>query len=124
MAGSPQVPKSVRAAQALFYLNTATWVILGVWSLLRIANGSPVGPITAAIIAILMFGNAAAMLLCSFGLGKQQARYFTLALVVLIVNIVLTVTDEFGLWDFITLVLDIVLLVLLVVTRKRYFHPV
>ena len=36
------------------------------------------------------------------------------------VNLVLTVTDEFGLLDFITLVIDAVLFGILIVTRARY----
>lgn len=102
----------------LFYISAATWGVLGEISLVRLTNGSPVSLCTAGIIAILMFGDAAAMLISGLGLGKLQKRFFYLALAVLIVTIILTVTDEFGIWDLITLLLDGILLGLLMVTPR------
>lgn len=89
-------------------------------SLLRLNKANPGFVITAAIIAIMMFGNAGAMLVSGIGLGKQRRFWFYLALTVLAVNIVLTFTDEFGLPDLITLLIDLVLLGILIVTRKQY----
>ncbi len=39
---------------------------------------------------------------------------------VLLVNIILTITDEFGILDFATLVFDVLLLGFLVITRSHY----
>ncbi|MCX6029164.1 MAG: hypothetical protein NT169_07650 [Chloroflexi bacterium] len=120
MESPSQTPYIVRAAQAVFFLNAAIWLQFGVLSLIRMAGGSPDRAITAGIVAILMFGNVAAMLLCGVGLGKQQKRFYYLAVAVLVVNILLTVTDQFGVLDFITLVIDVGLLALLIATRSRY----
>jgi hypothetical protein len=122
MAKIVQILKSIRTVQVLFYINAATWVILGIVSLIRLSKGSSVGLFTAIIIAVLMFGNAAAMLISGLGLGKPLKRCFYFALAVLIVNIVLSVTDEVGVWDLITLLLDLILFGLLVGIRKRYFQ--
>lgn len=123
MGSSSQTPISVRVVQALFFLNAAIWLLFGVSSLVRLSNGNPDRAITGWIVAILMFGNAGAMLWSGVGIGKQQKRFYYLAVVVLTVNIILTVTDEFGIPDFITLMIDIVLFGLLIATRKRYSHP-
>ena len=123
MESSSKAPNSVMVAQALFFLNAAIWSLFGVASLVRIANRNPDHAITVWIIAMLMFGNAGAMLWAGVGIGKQQKRFFYLAVAVLAINIILTVTDQFGLLDLITLIFDLVLLGLLIATRKRYSHP-
>lgn len=110
----------VRVAQALFFLNAAIWLLLGVSSLIRMTGDNPDRAVTAWIVASLMFGNVGAMLWSGVGIGKRQKRFYYLAVVVLIVNIVLTVTDEFGVLDFVTLVIDLLLLGLLIANRKRY----
>lgn len=109
-----KAPTSVIVAQAMFFLNAAIWILFGVLTLRRM-HGS-----TAWIVAILMAGNAGAMLLAGWGIGKRQKRFYYLGIAVLAVNIVLTVTDEFGLFDLITLCIDVILLVLLIATRSRY----
>jgi hypothetical protein len=108
-------PAPVRAAQALFLLMAAVWFVFGVWTLVR--GG---GVTMAWILSVLMFGNAAALLGVGWGLGKQQRRFFYLGLALLAVNIVLTVTDEFGPLDLATLLIDVALLCLLIATRARY----
>ena len=123
MERSSKALDSVRVAQALFFLNAVIWLVLGVVSLVRMTNGNPDHTITAWIVAILMFGNAGAMLWSGVGIGKQQKRFYYLAVAVLIVNIILTVTDQFGILDLITLVIDLALFGLLIATRKRYSNP-
>jgi hypothetical protein len=113
----------VRAAQALFYLNAAIWLLFGIWSLARLAGGESGMVITLLVVALLMFGNVAAMLCCGWGLSRPQRRWYYLALAVVVVNVVLTVTDQFGLFDLITLLVDLVLLGLLLAVRKRYTNP-
>ena len=66
-----------------------------------------------------MFGNAAAMLWSGWAIGRQKMLFVYLAMIVLIVNLSLTVTDQFGLWDMITMLIDLVLLVLLVLASNR-----
>jgi hypothetical protein len=117
LASPSTAPGSIRAAQALFFANALIWLILGIASLVRLASGQGLTPV---IIAVLMFGNAGAMLVSGLGIGTRQRRYFYLALAVLAVNILLTFTDQFGLLDFVTLVIDLALLALLVTSRAHY----
>ncbi|MGD8623067.1 MAG: hypothetical protein PVJ34_00895 [Anaerolineae bacterium] len=110
----------VRAAQALLYLNAAIWFILSIWSLFRLAGDGPGMMVTLLVVALLMFGNAAAMLCSGWGLARFQRRWYYLALAVVAINVVLTVTDQFGFFDLVTLLIDLLLLGLLLAIRKRY----
>ena len=119
----PTLPLSIRAAQALFIINTLTWLGIGIATFLRASdNRSDDSSIMMIVIAILMFGNAAAMLWNAWGLGKRRRLFYYCALVILAVNILLTVTDQFGLLDLITLLVDAALFILLIVDRKRYMQ--
>ena len=111
---------TVRVAQILFFLDAAIWIALGITSLLNVARGST-SIMTAIVIGVLMFGNAGAMVVSGFGLGKWRGFYY-LALAVLLVNIVLTFTDQVGLLDILTFLLDLALLMLLITTSKQYLH--
>lgn len=113
-------PYLLRLAQGLFLCNAIIWVGIGVVSLSRVGSGSIVQPGMAWVISILMFGNAAAMLWSGWAIGRKKMLFIYLAMIVLIVNLSLTATDQFGFWDLITLLIDLVLLVLLVVIRNRY----
>ena len=120
MRTSSKVPNSVIATQSLFFINAAIWLLFGVVSLTRMATGSSDQTITTLVVAILMFGNVGAMLLAGIGLGRRQRLFYYFGIALLAVNIILTVTDGFGIFDFVTLVIDVVLLGLLIATRSRY----
>jgi hypothetical protein len=114
---------SRKIAQVLFILNAGIWGILGFVSLLRIPQSFPNMGLTGWIIAILMFGNAAAMLWSGIILGKHKKWLDVLALIILLVNIVLTFTDEFGALDLITLVIDLELLIFMLISWKSNSPP-
>lgn len=113
----------VKAAQALLLLNTVIWLGIGLSSLLRTSYANPDRTIIIVIITILTFGNAAAMFVCGVGLGKQRRLFYFLALAVLTINIILTFTDQFGILDFITLVIDVIILGILILKRKQFSSP-
>ncbi len=79
-------------------------------------------PFATVIIATLMLGNTAAMWVSGYGLGKNRKIYYYFGTIVLIVNLVLTLTDQVGLFDWITLVIDLVLVGLLLATRTSFLH--
>ncbi len=112
--------KILKTTKALFYLNTAIWFLFGVTILGGIFGTLAVQGYVRVIIALLMFGNAAAMFLAGWGLGRDSRWFYILALMVIIVNIALTFTDQVGLLDWITLGIDLILLVLLVSFRKAF----
>ena len=109
----------LRSAQVLLYINAAVWLILGILTLLRVSQNNPESTFSLWIISILMAGNAGMMLLCGWGLGTGHRLFYYLALAVMAVNILLTFTDQFGLLDFLTLVIDLAILALLISSRQR-----
>ena len=77
-------------------------MVFGVAGLVRVTDGYR----GQAVIAAMMFGNALLMLVSGLWIGKSRKVSFFFALAVLAINIILTFTDEFGLYDFGTLVID------------------
>jgi len=113
-------PRTVFAAQGLFILNSAIWLIFGIAGIMRLDNGTPIPAVTLGIITILMFGNAGAMLLAGFWLEKRSRWAFGFALAVLAVNLLLTITDQVGFFDILTALVDFGLLGLIILDRKNY----
>ena len=112
----------IRITRWLFILNALIWLVFGITSILRMSRANPEHTFTMWVVAILMFSNAAAMLVSGIGITTQRRIFYLFALAVLGVNIVLTFTDQFGLFDFITLVIDIIILALLVASRRSFFR--
>jgi MFS family permease len=108
----------MHAAQALFFLNAAIWVAFGFASISRILSRSLDQALTAWVIAIFMFGNAAAILLSGIVITRHGRLGYSFALAVLAVNILLTFTDQVGALDLVTVCIDLVLVALLIVGRK------
>jgi hypothetical protein len=118
-----KAPIIVKIAQALFFLNTLIWFIIGVISLDRVMDGYPGQAVMETIIAAMMFGNALLMLVSGLWIGKPGKASFFFALAVLAINIILTFTDQFGWTDFGTLLIDLTILGLLLVTKRYFIHP-
>jgi|PlaIllAssembly_1097288.scaffolds.fasta_scaffold599304_2 hypothetical protein len=101
-----------------FFFNAVIWTILGVYSILRTA-GKPDQSIMMLVIAILMFGNVGAFIFCGLTIGKKSRIFYLVCILVLAVNITLSITDEVGLLDLITLLVDLVILGFLLAGRKQ-----
>jgi hypothetical protein len=103
----------------LFYLIAAIWLAFGFVSLLRAQQHGNLPLMIAVLLGILMFGNAAALFWMGWGIGKEPQGYYYPALVLIVVNIILTFTDEFGFFDGLTLLIDLVILALLLAGRPN-----
>ena len=119
MQPSQNTSSLLRATQALFYLNTVIWLTLAVAFLIRMTSRHPDQMLSNLIVTSLMVANALAMLVCGLGLSRGSIWFYLLALAILAVNILLSVADQFGLLDFITLVIDLGLLGILIIDRRR-----
>jgi hypothetical protein len=116
-------PNVVTVSQLLLILNAAVWLVLGAWYLIPLF-GEVGGPaISAWILTGLMLANALAMLLLAWGIVKRRRLVYYLALALILVNILLSVTDEFGPLDLVSLMLGLAILVLLVAGRRQYLPP-
>jgi len=101
-------------AQALFYLNALIWLGLAAAGYVRIQQSGALSGLAPLVIAVMMGGNAVAMLLAGLGLSRPHKVFIYFAILLLLVNILLTFTDQFGLLDIITLLIDLLLLALVV----------
>lgn len=102
----------LKAAQFLFYLNAIIWLGFSVYLVLEMAyfdNG-----VSTLIIGLFMLGNAGAMLLSGIMLGKRNKWFYYFAILVLAINIILAFTDQLGLADLVTFMIDGILLGILI----------
>jgi hypothetical protein len=108
-----------KTTQRLFFLNALIWLAFGIATLVGVGARNPGQPWMLAVIGALMFGNAAAMALAGWGIGRGGWLWMLVALAVLGVNILLTFTDQVGLLDWLTLAIDLAILGVLVVKRRE-----
>jgi hypothetical protein len=121
---APQdIPTIVAATRWLFVLLGMVWLVLGVWSINRIGEvGSSVPDAVLWIIAVLMLINAALFTWIGWGIGRGSKLYFYFGILLLAGNIFLTFTDEFGVLDLLTLIINILLLVLMIAGHSRFLN--
>jgi MFS family permease len=112
----------LEAGRVLFFVNTAIWLYLAAGMLVRMVGDSSGRMMLGVIISIMMFGNAVGMFVCGIVATRREKLFYYFTLFFLAVNIVLTFTDQFGFWDLITLIIDVVIVVLLIVGRKKLKH--
>ena len=112
----------LRVVQGLFLLNAVIWIVFSIIRLIEIASDpAPVGAFFQAV-ALMMFGNAAAMLLAAWLVGKQDVWGYLFALAILVVNIFFTFSDQVGFFDWATFGVDLVIVGILAV-KRRVFLP-
>ncbi len=69
-----------------------------------------------------MLLNSAGMLFCGIAIGWHKKWLYLAAVFYLMVNIVPTITDDYGIYDLIILVIDLVLMGFLIGIREEYSH--
>ena len=109
---------SITLVRFLFFITAIVLAALSAGSFMRI-NGNPDMKIAYSIYAILMFGDAIATLVCGLYLGRQMKVIYWFAVFVILLNIILTIFDQFGLIDLLFLLLNVVTLVALIAARKE-----
>ncbi len=114
-------PSPFQLSRYLFFLTAAILVVFGVGSFMRI-NENPNQVVLYSIYALLMFGDAAFMLICAFLLQRKKKQIYWFAVIVLAINLVLTIFDPFGFIDLLFLLLNLITLVVLFIARKE-FNP-
>ena len=100
-----KVVTPLKIAQALFALNALIWLAFGVFRYFVWQKTHPGNETLEVIIPLMMIVNAAGMAFCSFAIGKLKIWLYFAAVGYLLVNIVLTITDQFGVYDLITLII-------------------
>ena len=106
-------------ARYFFLFTFAVLVVLGIGSLLRIGT-NPDRTALYIFYAVIMFGDAAAMLFCGLQLNKRTKLIFSLSVFVLMLNILPAIFDQFGLADLLFLLLNLITLAFLLIARKEF----
>ena len=112
--------RMTRSIQGLLLLDMIVWIVLGGMMLDKQALTAVDSAIFQRYIGLMMIGNALIFGVLAFSYRKPHFRNITV--VWLMVNIVLTFPDQFGLYDVLTLMLDVLIVVLILVQKKRYPH--
>ena len=111
-----QVSSILKTTQIMFFLNALVWLVFGVLSFSLALNGVSDWRF---VLSLLMFINASVFLGFGFAIRTGHPRAFFLAIIYVAVNVVLSITDQFGWLDFLIMLLNLVLLSLLIITRQR-----
>ncbi len=114
--GKNQISTMLKLTQVLFFANAIVWFLFGVMGLIRVIEA---GSMLRWILVIMMMANAVVMLWFGVAIVDGQAQVFSLAILYTALNAVLSITDQFGWVDFLVLLLNLCLLGLLFVTRRR-----
>jgi hypothetical protein len=105
--------------QYLFFFTAIVLMALGVGSIFR-AGPSPDMKLICMVYAILMFGDALAMLACGLLIRARRTFIFWSAVTLLSLNIILSIFDQFGLVDLLFVLLNAFILGLLIIIRREF----
>jgi len=105
--------------QYLFFFTAIVLMALGVGSIFR-AGPSPDMKLIYMVYAILMFGDALAMLACGLLIRARKTAVFWSAVTLLSLNIILSIFDQFGLVDLFFVLLNSFTLGLLIILRRDF----
>jgi hypothetical protein len=114
------MPISVKVIRGLFLLDAVLWVALGVVSLVRLSDSTNVPLIVAIGIAVLMFIYAGILMLLRWGLIYKPRLSFYSSVILFAITAVLSITDQVGFWDLVSVALNIFMLVLLLIYRQSF----
>ncbi|MGD8404201.1 MAG: hypothetical protein PVJ21_11110 [Anaerolineales bacterium] len=114
--GKNQISNMLNLTRILFFVNAAVWLVFGALSVFRyFEDRSP----TRLVYAVLMIVNALVMAWFGIMLVTRRNWIFFLAILYVALNVVLSITDQFGWIDALILLLNLVILGLLFVVRQR-----
>jgi lysylphosphatidylglycerol synthetase-like protein (DUF2156 family) len=112
----------IKTAQILLGVDAIVWTGLGLFSFVVQAGKYPDQSALYHLVALIMFANAAAMLLSARLLGKRKKVFYVFTLAVLLVNILFTFTDQVGMLDLMTFFLDLAIFIILILKRDDFFR--
>ena len=114
--GKDRVPTLLKLTRILFFLDATFWLVFGALGLTRAMTETSD---MRLIYSVLMLINAAIMLWLGVTIVRAQNNIFFLAILYMALNLVLTITDQFGWMDVLILLLNLIVLGLLFVTRQQ-----
>jgi hypothetical protein len=109
----------IRFRRILFSIIASFWLVTGTLAMLGIANLGFGSADAARVVGILMLGNCAALALAGWLSLRGHRLVDFAALAVVALNAILSVTDEIGILDVVSLLVNGALLVLLIVNLRN-----
>ncbi|MEJ2748962.1 MAG: hypothetical protein P8183_13810 [Anaerolineae bacterium] len=116
-------PKSVSATTAFIILNAVFWLAYTVITAFGNTYLTTVPIMVKSIIVILAFGSSVILIGIAIFIKRRNRFAFYFGLLMLAIIAVLSITDEFGLLDFFSLLISLIPLVLLLKDRNWYLKP-
>ncbi|MFA6391657.1 MAG: hypothetical protein WCW66_02775 [Patescibacteria group bacterium] len=113
------IPITMKVLQILLGVNAVIWLVFGIIASFG-GTTKPDYTNLMEFISLFMFVDAGLLIFIMIGTIKKQSWTYTGGLIILVVNIVLSITDEFGPADFIALFAGLAALILLL-TNKPVF---
>ena len=115
-------PKTILITQYLILLNVAIWAGYAIFTLLT-RNDSHTGISTATwIMSALALASALALVVVVLLLRQQRRSGYYLGLILLTLIAILSITDQLGLLDILSLLISLAPLILLIRDRKWYLQ--
>ena len=106
----------LKTIRFLFFMNAAVWLVFGALNAFRFADESS---LMRLIYAVLMVTNAVVMVWFGVMIPSKRNWVFFLGILYMAINVVLSITDQFGWIDALILLLNLIILGLLFVARGR-----
>ena len=108
--------RNYRATIMLLLVNMMFWIRLLAHYIIRFAGG---GETVYIVIAVLLFLDTAVYGIFAFGLLRDIKLTRILIVPFLVANVILSVTDDVGLWDIAALTLNLVTILAFFLERKN-----
>lgn len=115
-------PKTVTATLILILLNAAFWLGYAIITILTNHDAATVSYVARWIFAFLALATSAILVTLFFLLRKRVCFAYFIALIVLALLAVLSVTDQVGWWDVFSLLISLIPFVLMLKDRKWYLR--
>ncbi|MEA3440642.1 MAG: hypothetical protein U9R58_10200 [Chloroflexota bacterium] len=113
------IPPLIMVIRWMFCIQALVWIIFGAFNLVKGVDSTSEMANMSWIMSVIMFGFACLLIWVGWSIGRMDQRFFFIGLIVLGLTIILTVTDEFGVFDLIILVLNVVTFALLIMARSK-----
>ena len=115
-------PKTVAATLILILLNAAFWFVYAIITILTSDKADSISYVSRWIFSFLALGTAAVLVVLFFLLRKRIRFAYFIALIVLALLAVLSLTDQVGWPDVFSLLLSVIPFVLMLRDRKWYLR--
>lgn len=117
-----QVPRTTPVTTILILLNALIWLAFAIIVATGLHPAIPNSSLVRGVTATLASLTSGALLLLSILLKKRYTLAFYLTLALLLLISFLTITDEFGIYDLIVLLITLIPLILLIKDRAWYLN--